>query len=109
MRLYLVRHGQTAWNAEERAQGHSDIPLDHEGLRQAESLGRAFQDRKISLVLCSDLQRAKQTAQPIVEATGARFETTEQLRERGFGDWEGQFVAQSKALPLDGRTAYRRN
>jgi len=90
MRLYLVRHGQTAWNAEERAQGHSDIPLDHEGLRQADSLGQAFQDRRIGLVLCSDLQRAQQTAQPIVDATGATFETTALLRERGFGDWEGE-------------------
>jgi len=90
MRLYLVRHGQTAWNAEERAQGHSDIPLDHDGERQAASLGHAFQELKIDLVLCSDLQRAQQTAKPIVEATGARFETTKLLRERGFGDWEGE-------------------
>lgn len=88
--LYLVRHAQTAWNAEQRAQGHSDIPLDEEGLRQAEALGVAFAQVPIDLVLCSDLERARQTAAPIVQHTGAPYEETPLLRERGFGDWEGE-------------------
>ena len=90
MRLYLVRHGQTAWNAAERAQGHSDIPLDETGEKQAEALHSAFASRSVGLVLCSDLGRARQTAAPIVRATGAEYEETPLLRERGFGDWEGE-------------------
>ncbi|MCC7230280.1 MAG: histidine phosphatase family protein [Fimbriimonadaceae bacterium] len=91
MRLYLVRHGQTAWNAEQRAQGHSNIPLDPIGLRQAEQLGRRFADVQIGLVLSSDLLRAQQTAMPVVDSTSASFEEMRELRERGFGDWEGEY------------------
>ena len=90
MRLYLIRHGQTVWNADQRAQGHSDIPLDATGLEQAQSLGPRFENRKIELILSSDLERAKQTASPVAEATGAEWEQLPSLRERGFGDWEGQ-------------------
>lgn len=91
MRLYLVRHGQTSWNAEQRAQGHSNISLDLEGLEQARLLGERFLGKRINRVLCSDLDRARQTAAPIADATGAVLEETPILRERGFGDWEGEF------------------
>lgn len=91
MRLYLVRHGQTAWNAEQRAQGHSDIPLDPTGQEQARQLGARFVGKRVERVLSSDLERARQTAAPIAEATGALHEETPILRERGFGDWEGEF------------------
>jgi 2,3-bisphosphoglycerate-dependent phosphoglycerate mutase len=91
MRLYLIRHGQTAWNAEQRAQGHSDIPLDPEGLEQANLLGHRFMGKRIDRILCSDLGRARQTAQPIADVSGTPLEETPMLRERGFGDWEGEF------------------
>ncbi len=91
MQLYLVRHGQTSWNAEQRAQGHTDISLDAEGMDQARLLGARFQGKHIDRVLCSDLDRARMTAQPIADATGALLEETPLLRERGFGDWEGEF------------------
>jgi probable phosphoglycerate mutase len=91
MRLYLVRHGQTAWNAEQRAQGHTDIHLDCDGLDQARRLGERFSGNRIERVLCSDLHRARQTAQAVADATGAVLEETCLLRERSFGDWEGEF------------------
>ncbi len=91
MRLYLIRHGQTAWNAEQRAQGHSDISLDSEGRQQASALGPRFNGKRIHRILCSDLERARHTAQPIADVTGAVIEETPILRERGFGDWEGEF------------------
>jgi len=91
MRLYLVRHGQTAWNAEQRAQGHSDIPLDSTGMDQARQLGARFLGKRIDRVISSDLERARQTAAPIADVTGAIHEETPILRERGFGDWEGEF------------------
>lgn len=91
MRVYLIRHGQTAWNAEQRAQGHSDIALDEQGRLQAELLGQRFGGKRVDRVLCSDLDRARATAKPIADSTGALMEETKILRERGFGDWEGEF------------------
>ena len=100
MRLYLVRHGQTSWNAQEKAQGHTDICLDEEGLEQAQMLGSAFQGVTLDLVLSSDLQRARETARPIASATNCRLETEPLLRERGFGVWEGKSFAEfRKHLP----------
>lgn len=90
MRVYLLRHGQTAWNAEGRAQGHTDIPLDADGLEQARLVGLAFANLRISRVWTSDLARARDTAMPIVRATGAALTETPLLRERGFGDFEGK-------------------
>jgi 2,3-bisphosphoglycerate-dependent phosphoglycerate mutase len=89
MRLYLIRHGQTAWNVEKRAQGHTDIPLDDIGLLQAESLARAMVGTKIDRLLTSDLQRAKQTADAIAQVKSMPVEVTSDLRERSFGEWEG--------------------
>jgi 2,3-bisphosphoglycerate-dependent phosphoglycerate mutase len=89
MRLYLVRHAQTAWNLENRAQGHMDIPLDPTGEAQARSLGQAFKDVPVGRILSSDLTRCRQTAAPIAEATGTSVTLRPDLRERAFGEWEG--------------------
>ncbi len=97
MRLYLIRHGQTEWNTNGRAQGHTDIPLDATGLHQAALLGERFYNEPLEAVLTSDLQRAIQTAEPIADSTGARLEKLPALRERGFGDWEGKNFAEISA------------
>jgi len=89
MRLYLVRHGQTSWNVEQRAQGHTDIPLDEEGILQADMLGHSFAGVGIDRVLSSDLKRSVQTAEPIAKYSGARLDVDKRLRERSFGNWEG--------------------
>lgn len=89
MRLYLVRHGQTAWNAEERAQGHTDIPLDATGVAQAQRLSQLFAPGDLDLVLTSDLQRSRHTAEAVASAVDAPLESTPLLRERTFGEWEG--------------------
>ncbi len=89
MRLYLVRHGQTEWNVNGRAQGHTDIELDATGKAQAQCLASAFQEIGISRVISSDLARAKQTAQAVHQVTGGEFIIDTRLRERSFGTWEG--------------------
>lgn len=86
IRVYLVRHGQTEWNTNKRAQGHTDIPLDEVGLSQAEAVGRLFSQASVGLVLASDLKRAHQTALAI----GTSVKTDSLLREQGFGEWEGE-------------------
>jgi probable phosphoglycerate mutase len=88
-RILLIRHGETAWNAERRLQGHLDIPLNAEGQRQAALLGRALADETIDLIVSSDLQRALQTAQALALARGMPIALDRQLRERSYGGFEG--------------------
>jgi broad specificity phosphatase PhoE len=94
MRLFVVRHGQTAWNHSGRAQGHTDISLDMTGLDQVRMLHERFENEPIDRILCSDLTRCRQTAEPIVAATGAPIEYRTDLRERSFGQWEGSEFTQ---------------
>ena len=56
--ILLIRHGETAWNAVRRLQGHIDIPLNEEGLRQADALAQALANEPLNAVIASDLQRA---------------------------------------------------
>jgi 2,3-bisphosphoglycerate-dependent phosphoglycerate mutase len=93
-RIFLMRHGQTAWNAEMRVQGQLDIPLDEIGLWQADQLGRALRDEGIQVLYCSDLQRARQTMAPLAAATALPVQTDMALRERGFGSFEGSTYAE---------------
>ena len=90
MRLILVRHGQTSWNDSGRAQGHTDIPLDLTGQEQARQLGQAFEGMIVDQVLSSDLTRSVETAEQVSKAVGVPVTTRPDLRERCFGEWEGQ-------------------
>jgi probable phosphoglycerate mutase len=96
--LFLLRHGQTAWNAELRIQGQLDIPLDATGLWQAERLALALQGAGIQALYSSDLQRACQTAAPLAAATGLTVQRDAALRERGFGRFEGSTYAEIETL-----------
>jgi broad specificity phosphatase PhoE len=68
LRLLLIRHGQTAWNASGRFMGHHDIPLSELGLRQAAAVGRKLGPERPLVIYSSDLQRAYQTAQALLAA-----------------------------------------
>jgi probable phosphoglycerate mutase len=56
--ILLIRHGETAWNAERRLQGHLDIALNTEGERQAALLAAALADEALDVIVASDLLRA---------------------------------------------------
>ncbi len=90
MTVYLIRHAQTAWNVNRRAQGHADIPLDELGRKQAALLGDAFRKIRLDAIHTSDLARSFVTAEHIREACGSPLTSTSQLRERSFGEWEGE-------------------
>lgn len=92
--ILLIRHGETAWNAIKRLQGHLDIPLNAEGERQAAALGRALQDESLDAIISSDLQRARQTAQGIAAPRGMTVHTEPGLRERCYGAFEGMLYAE---------------
>ena len=89
MRLILVRHGETGWNAQRRYQGWSDLPLNKVGLQQADALAAHLADEQIGASYTSDLERAMQTAQCIAERHGQPVIADLRLREISFGDWEG--------------------
>jgi len=88
-RLVVIRHGETAWNAEQRIQGHTDIPLNERGRWQAARLAEAMQGEDIAAVYSSDLQRAAETAAPLARAAGVAVIPQTGLRERSFGSFEG--------------------
>jgi probable phosphoglycerate mutase len=87
--IFLIRHGETAWNAERRLQGHLDIPLNAQGRRQAQALAQALQDVRIDAIFSSDLQRARATAQPLADSQRLPLQLNAALRERCFGAFEG--------------------
>lgn len=92
MIMGLVRHGQTEWNALGKIQGQTDIPLNEEGIRQAQALARriASEDRQWDAVVASDLSRAAETARIISETIGVPLLAGDsRLRERYFGEIEG--------------------
>ncbi|WAW15711.1 histidine phosphatase family protein [Peptostreptococcus equinus] len=86
---YLVRHGQTHWNTEGRTQGHGNSDLTELGIKQAENLAEVLKKYPIDTVYCSDLGRAVQTAEIIANKLGIDYTLTANLREMGFGIWEG--------------------
>jgi broad specificity phosphatase PhoE len=94
--LYLVRHGQTAWNKEEVFRGRTDIPLDETGLKEAELAGEYFKTLDIEAVYSSPLSRAWQTAQKISRFHSLDVQALEGLLDMSFGSWEGRSLKEVK-------------
>jgi len=88
-KLVLWRHGRTAWNAERRFQGHSDVPLDETGREQARDAARYLAAMRPDVLFSSDLARAAETASYLGELAGLPVQLDKDLRERGGGSWEG--------------------
>ena len=88
MKLYLVRHGQTDWNLNHKAQGQTDIPLNATGIRQAEELGDKLKNYQFDKCYVSPLKRAAQTAE-IAVGNRTEFIFLDDLKERCFGSLEG--------------------
>jgi broad specificity phosphatase PhoE len=89
MELVCARHGRTAWNADRRFQGQTDIPLDDEGRAQARALAAHLHVEPFDLAVSSDLSRARVTAETIVAGRAIALEFDPALREMHFGVWEG--------------------
>lgn len=94
----LMRHARTEWNQQRRIQGQTDTPLAREGVDMARDWGRSLVRRNIDLILCSDLERARQTAELVNESLGVPLRTDPRLREQHWGDWAGLFVADLRAM-----------
>lgn len=96
--LLLIRHGETAWNAVRRLQGHLDIDLNAEGERQAQALGLHLAHQNLAAIISSDLQRALHTAQAIAQHQETDVQVDVRLRERCFGDFEGKLYSELPKL-----------
>jgi broad specificity phosphatase PhoE len=112
MRLTLIRHGPTEWNATRRFQGRTDLPLSATGRAHARAIADALRSERFDRIYSSDLVRALQTAEILAEPRNAQVHTDERLREFDFGDWEGltwsEIVAANPHLMEQGPTAAKR-
>ena len=87
--LVLVRHGETDWNADGRLQGQTDRPLSDHGRRQAGQLAEELEGEELEAIYCSDLARARETAEIVGERLGLEVVLDSDLREKDWGTWEG--------------------
>lgn len=106
MHIYMIRHGQTDWNAELRMQGQRDIPLNALGREQASGNGRALK----ALIgdaagtydfVASPLSRTRETMERVRRAMGLdplAYRTDERLVELNFGDWEGHTLGEIEEI-----------
>ncbi|MGQ9466423.1 MAG: histidine phosphatase family protein [Anaerolineae bacterium] len=96
--ILLVRHGQTAWNKDERIRGRSDIPLDEVGLEQARMTARYIAARwPLTAVYASPLRRALDTARAIAAAQSLEARPMDGLLDLHFGQWEGLSIPEVQA------------
>lgn len=103
MIVYVIRHGQTDWNAEGRLQGQRDIPINATGRAQAtrngEALGELVGSADEFDFVASPLSRTRETMERLRTAMGLDplgYRTDERLKELSFGDWEGFTTAEIK-------------
>lgn len=96
--FYFIRHGQTDWNAAERVQGSTDIPLNSRGGEQAIHAARAVARQPIDLLVTSDLCRAAETAALINLGLGLKVIVDPLIREKHFGILEGKTLLEIDAL-----------
>ncbi|MGH8673493.1 MAG: histidine phosphatase family protein [Burkholderiales bacterium] len=94
--LCIVRHGETAWNAEHRVQGQLDVPLNAVGLAQALAVSTVLAQERFDAIYSSDLSRARQTAEPTASILSATVLLEKDLRERHYGIFERLTYAEAK-------------
>ena len=89
MRLILVRHGETLYNAQRRFTGQSDVPLNPLGERQAAALSECLATEYLDVIVTSDLERTRVTAGAIACNHRLLIQEDRDLREMALGEWEG--------------------
>lgn len=89
MNLYLVRHGETEWNREGRAQGRADVPLNEAGIAQSQALAATFASLNVSAVMSSSSRRAVRTAEAIAAPHNLEVTAKDELLELNFGGLDG--------------------
>lgn len=89
MNLYLVRHGETDWNREGRAQGRADLSLNDTGMTQCKALCAYFEEVPLTAIYTSGAARARQTAEEIAAPHNLATQPKDDLLELDFGAMDG--------------------
>src|SRR5438128_9509712 len=89
LRLFLIRHGETAWSRERRFAGSRDVPLAPEGLRQCEAVASTLASQVVAAVYASPLERARASAEVVARPHRLPVVIEPAFREMAFGEWEG--------------------
>ena len=102
MLLYCIRHGESSFNAENRIQGQSDVPLSDLGRRQSAAVAEALAGESIAAIYSSPLRRALETAEPIAARLGLPLRTDPRLMELNAGVFQGQLRSDlDKLYPVE--------
>ena len=107
MKLYVARHGETSWNAENKICGRTDIPLNARGMEQAQLLAARLETERIDLIIASPMIRARQTAEAVAKRHGLPIAYDERLIEQNFGIYEGKDRKDAGYLENKRMFAYR--
>ncbi|MDD2370733.1 MAG: histidine phosphatase family protein [Firmicutes bacterium] len=92
--IYLIRHGETSWNLEERFQGTTNTDLTKTGLKQGKLLAKSLERTTFKNIYTSPLNRARITAEFIGDKTNCIVQEDLDFKEISFGDWEGLTTTQ---------------
>ncbi|MGB9667084.1 MAG: histidine phosphatase family protein [Candidatus Cryosericum sp.] len=107
--VYLVRHAETTWNAENRVQGVLDLPLSPTGIIQTQKTVALLSGTSFDVIFSSPLARARAIAEPVSHNLGMSTECVPDLREIAFGDWEGHTWNELTALYPETLAAWERH
>lgn len=88
-KVYVVRHGQTAWNLEEVFRGRMDIPLDETGKKEVHLAGEAIKDETLHAIYSSPLSRSMETAENISKFQNVEVTPLDAIIDISYGEWEG--------------------
>jgi probable phosphoglycerate mutase len=98
-RIILVRHGQTAWNQIERFRGRMDVPLNSNGLWQADQTGKWIHSKwQVDAIYSSPLSRASATAEAIARQCHLPVRVHDDLTDFHYGDWQGKTPAEVQEI-----------
>ena len=98
--VILVRHGQTDENVSGRISGQGPVPLNARGQEQARLVAEVLAPLGITHLFSSPLVRARQTAEFLAECLQTSIEEIPDLREVGYGDWEGKTFNEMRTHPV---------
>lgn len=93
--FYIFRHGETDWNKERRCQGHTNTPLNQNGLLQAMELAERMMNVPLEIVVSSDLERALITGKTVAEKKAVPLQVDSRLREMSYGEAEGMLFEEA--------------
>ena len=88
--VFLLRHGETAWNKNGRVMGRTQVPLGADGIQQIKKVAPLVATLELDGIYTSPLRRAVQTARLVADGTNLPIRKSEGLNEIAFGDWAGR-------------------